>query len=218
MRGQAPCTTDLSEEVCVIAASTKSAAQCPSDVISICLQIAPTTPADPLLCFISMWAAVGGAVLLRRPKSMWNSAPALGLWGQRSVWRLLLPAVSSILSLHGTELETPHGRGKVRLVKYGPAEEEEGIWGTSTLGQWATTKHGSHQRAPSVLGTSLMCQCQCYIALVQLGTYLASQCSGGGVLPTASEDGRCNSLMLTNLTLFLPVGSAGIRILAEGKL
>lgn len=63
-----------------------------------------------------------------------------------------------------------------------------------------------------------MCQCQCYTALVQLGTYLASQCSGGGVLPTASEDGRCNSQMLTNLTLFLPVGLAGVRILAEGKL
>lgn len=148
MRGQALCTTDLSEEVCVIAASTKSAAQGPSDVISICLQIAPTTPADPLLCFISTWAAVGGAVLLRRPKSMWNSAPALGLWGQWSVWRLLLPAVSSILSLHGTELETPHRRGKVTLVKYGPAEEEEGIWGTSTLGQWSLPSMAHNRECP----------------------------------------------------------------------
>lgn len=100
MWGQAPCTTDLSEEVCVIAASTESAAQCPSNVISIYLDTALTTPANPLLCFISMWTAVGGAVLLRRPKSMWNSAPALGLWGQWSsgisvemarTWGHLLP-------------------------------------------------------------------------------------------------------------------------------
>lgn len=84
MWGQAPCTTDLSEEVCVIAASTKSSAQCPSNVISIYLHTAVMTPADPLLCFISMWAAVGGAELLRRPKSVWNSAPVLGLWGQWS--------------------------------------------------------------------------------------------------------------------------------------
>jgi len=66
---------------------------------------------------------------------------AFGVCGhQESVWRWLLPEVSSILSHHGTELEMLHRKEKMRLVKYGPAEEEESIWSTPTLGQWATNQ------------------------------------------------------------------------------
>ena len=82
MWGQAPCTADLSEEVCVIAASTKTASQCPSDIISVYVYTVLTAPIDPLLCFISMQVAMGGAVLLRGPRRMWNQAPAPGFWGQ----------------------------------------------------------------------------------------------------------------------------------------
>lgn len=80
MWGQAPWTTDLSGEVRVIAASTKSVAQCPSNVISIYLHTVLMTPAFLLLC-VSISIA---ALLLRGSQRMRNSAPTLGLWGQWS--------------------------------------------------------------------------------------------------------------------------------------
>lgn len=67
---------------CVIAASTKTASQCPSDIISVYVYTVLTATIDPLLCFMSMQVAKGGAVLLRGPRRMWNPAPALGFWGQ----------------------------------------------------------------------------------------------------------------------------------------
>lgn len=104
----------------------------------------------------------------------------------------------------GVELEILHGSGKMRLVKHGQAEEEEeeSIW-------WTSTKHGPHK---SIFDASTS-----YNILVQLGTCLTSLCScGGGRLPITSEDGRC--LMSSNLTLFLPVGSLGVRVSGVIKL
>lgn len=146
----------------------KRAAQHPSRVISIYFYTALTAPADPLLCSVAMWAAVGGAGLFRRPRSMGNSA---GVSGHRSpVGRWLLSEVSSILSLHGT------CKGEGEPGKCDPEEEEENSWGT--LGQGVTTKCGSHQTLPGVLGTSLVCQ---RAALSGCSSALHLAVQGGGV-------------------------------------
>lgn len=156
----------------------RAAAQCPSKVISIYLHTSLMAPADPLLCSVAMWAAVGGAGLLRRPRSMGNSA---GVSGHRSsVGRWLLSEVSSILSLRGTE--TLHVRGKMNWWNMAQEKRKRITgahqhWGRGSLQSLAHTRHCLVSWTHPWCANVLPC----------LGAAWHSpwQCSGGGVLCAA---------------------------------
>lgn len=144
----------------------RCAAQHPSRVISIYFYTALTAPADPLLCSVAMWAAVGGAGLFTRPTSMGNSA---GVSGHRSaVGRWLLSEVSSILSLHGTE--TLRARGKVNLGNVAQEKRNRiaGVpWDRGSLQRVAHSRHclvsWARPWCVQCLGAAQHCSWQCSV-------------------------------------------------------